>query len=54
MGIMRFNFRSQAVGGYVNVSVVYPTDFISYYDMAKESRHHIMPGQNHIRNISRE
>jgi putative tributyrin esterase len=45
MGIMRFNFRSQAIGGYVNVSVVYPTDFISYYDKTKESRHHIMPGQ---------
>jgi putative tributyrin esterase len=45
MGIMRFNFRSQAVGGYVNVTVVYPTDFISYYDMNKEMRHHIMPGQ---------
>lgn len=45
MGIMRFNFRSQAVGGYVDVTVVYPTDFFSYYDMTKETRHHVMPGQ---------
>src|SRR5512133_3426732 len=44
MGIMRFNFRSQAVGGYVNVSIVYPTDNLSYYDMNKEKRHHTAPG----------
>ena len=45
MGIMRFNYRSQAVGGYVDITVVYPTDFISYYDMTKERRHHNAPGQ---------
>lgn len=45
MGIMRFNYRSQAVGGYVDVSVVYPTDNYSYYDMSSERRHHNMPGQ---------
>jgi len=45
MGIMRFNYRSQAVGGYVDVTVVYPTDFLSYYDMEKEIRHNARPGQ---------
>lgn len=34
MGIMRFNYRSQAIGRYVDVSVVYPTDNISYFDPA--------------------
>ncbi len=45
MGIMRFNFRSQAAGGYVNVTIVYPTDSFSYYDMTGELRHHSIPGQ---------
>lgn len=45
MGIMRFNYRSQAVGGYVDVTVVYPTDSLSYYDMSAETRHHVIPGQ---------
>jgi putative tributyrin esterase len=45
MGIMRFNYRSQAIGRFVDVSVVYPTDNFSYYDMSRESRHHIVPGQ---------
>ena len=29
MAIMRFNFRSQVLSGYVDVSIVYPTDFLS-------------------------
>lgn len=45
MGIMRFNYRSQAIGGYVNVTIAYPTDNFSYYDMTKEVRHHVAPGQ---------
>lgn len=31
MSYMRFNFRSQTLGHYVDVSVVYPTDDYSYY-----------------------
>lgn len=31
---MRFNFRSQALGRYVDVSIVYPTDNYSYYPQA--------------------
>lgn len=44
MGLMRFNFRSQVLSGYVDVTVAYPTDFLSYYDMSTP-RHHVMPGQ---------
>lgn len=44
MGIMRFNYRSQAIGRYVDISVVYPTDSHTYYDMLKETRHHSSPG----------
>ncbi len=32
MGYMRFNYRSQALGRYVDISIVYPTDNYSYYD----------------------
>ena len=38
MGIMRFNYRSQAIGRYVDVSVVYPTDNYSYYDLYADKR----------------
>ncbi|HBI71622.1 MAG TPA: hypothetical protein DDY59_00335 [Lachnospiraceae bacterium] len=31
MSYMRFNFRSQTLGHYVDVSIVYPTDNYSYY-----------------------
>ena len=30
MGIMRFNYRSQVLGHYVDVSVVLPTDELTY------------------------
>ena len=30
MGIMRFNFRSQSLGRYVDVTIAYPTDNYSY------------------------
>lgn len=39
MGIMQFNFRSQALSGNINVTIVYPTDQLSYYDMSVP-RHH--------------
>ena len=38
MGIMRFNYRSQMLGHYVDVSIVYPTDNYSYYDIAKDRK----------------
>ncbi len=44
MAIMRFNFRSQVLSGYVDVSIVYPTDFLSYYDMSGGIRGH----QRHV------
>ena len=30
MGYMRFNYRSQELGRYVDISIVYPTDRYSY------------------------
>ena len=44
MGILRFNYRSQALEGYVDITLTYPTDNLSYYDMRKERRHHSFPG----------
>ena len=38
MGIMRFNYRSQSLGRYVDVTVVYPTDNYSYYDLYAEKK----------------
>lgn len=32
MSYMRFNFRSQTLGHYVDISIVYPTDEYSYYE----------------------
>lgn len=45
MGIMRFNYRSQAIGGYTDITIVYPTDNFSYYNMSEELRHHNSRGQ---------
>jgi len=42
MGIMRFNYRSQAIGRYIDISVVYPTDNLSYFDMSKVGSRHPM------------
>ena len=44
MGIMRFNYRSQTIGHYVDVTIVYPTDGFSYYDMGKNPGPQLMPG----------
>ena len=38
MGIMRFNYRSQSLGRYVDVTVVYPTDNYSYYDLYADKK----------------
>lgn len=32
MGILRMNYRSQAIGRWVDLTVVYPTDNLSYYE----------------------
>lgn len=40
MGIMRFNYRSQALGRFVDITVTYPMGNFSYYDMSKGFRHH--------------
>lgn len=45
MGFIKFNYRSEAIGKYLDISIVYPTDIYSYYDMAKEQRHHLAPGE---------
>lgn len=37
MGLCRFNFRSQALERYVDVSIAYPTDAYSYYDLEREN-----------------
>jgi putative tributyrin esterase len=45
MGYLRFNFRSEALGKFIDISIVFPTDIYSYYDTTKEVRHHLSPGQ---------
>lgn len=40
MSLMRFNYRSQALGHYVDISVVFPTDEYSYYDTSTPRKHH--------------
>ncbi len=40
MSMLRFNYRSQALGKYIDVTVTYPTEYLSYYDMSKGTRHH--------------
>ncbi len=45
MGYLRFNYRSEAIDKYIDISIVYPTDNYSYYDTTKEQRHHLAPGQ---------
>ncbi|MEX1376017.1 MAG: alpha/beta hydrolase-fold protein [Eubacteriales bacterium] len=45
MSTMRFNYRSQAIGKYVDVTVVYPTDNLSYYDPTEQKKHHILPNE---------
>ena len=37
MSYMRFNFRSQTLGHYVDVSIVYPTDSYSYYSQPSDT-----------------
>lgn len=45
MGLLRFNYRSQAIGHYVDITVAYPTDEYSYYDESyPKQHHHTVPG----------
>jgi len=44
MSIMRFNYRSQALSGWVDITITLPTDGLSYYDMS-QPRHHVGPNQ---------
>ena len=45
MGLLRFNYRSQAIGHYVDITIAYPTDNYSYYDESKpRNHHHTVPG----------
>lgn len=48
MSSMRFNFRSQVLGCYVDVSIVFPTDQLSYYRMEDGFRHHVGPGEQKV------
>ncbi len=46
MGLLRFNYRSQACGFWLDIVVAVPTSNLSYYDMAEGTRHNdrIAPG----------
>ena len=45
MGLLRFNYRSQAIGHYVDITVAYPTDNYSYFDESQpREHHHTVPG----------
>lgn len=44
MGTIHFNFRSQALGHYVDVTIIYPTDEYSWYDESTDGSRQMMPG----------
>ncbi len=44
MGTVRFNFRSQALGYYTDVTLIYPTDEYSWYDESRDGSRQMMPG----------
>ncbi len=43
--LLRFNYRSQALGHWVDVSAVIPTNSFSYYDLSQGTRGHMGPGE---------
>lgn len=45
MSYMRFNYRSEAIGRYLDIGIVYPTDNYSYYNASQGIKHHLAPGQ---------
>ena len=44
MGHVNFNFRSQTLGYYVDVTIIYPTDAYSWYDESTDGSRQMMPG----------
>ena len=44
MGTVNFNFRSQALGHYVDVTIIYPTDAYSWYDESADGSRQMIPG----------
>lgn len=46
MSYMRFNFRSQSLGYYVDISIVYPTDHYSYYQQSPDESPLSMEGKH--------
>ena len=44
MGRVTFNYRSQALGHYVDITIIYPTDAYSYYDESTDGSTQMMPG----------
>ena len=40
MSIGRFNFKSQSIGRWADITITYPTTALSYYDTEKGYRHH--------------
>lgn len=53
MGLLRFNYRSQAIGHYVDITVAYPTDEYSYFDESRpRQHHHTVPGAGKRRPMS--
>ena len=53
MGTVNFNFRSQALGHYVDVTIIYPTDEYSWYDESTDGSRQMMPGLS-VRPVYRE
>lgn len=49
MSYLRFNFRSQCLGHYTDVSVVFPTDNYSYYPQTPEESSALSMGGSHSR-----
>ena len=47
----RFNYRSQVLGEYTDVTVVIPTDGVSYYDMTQGAREHVGHGASLARPV---
>lgn len=49
MSYMRFNFRSQSLGHYVDISIVYPTDNYSYFQEKVDGSSPAFPSKTHSR-----
>ena len=45
MGKFRFNYRSEALGHYVDITIVYPTDVYRCPESALSRRFHSLPGE---------